>query len=159
RAVDVGDERIELTSVGVALDADVDQIQALLGGIGHVAREDDRAGTRAEDRVPRRGEGPERRLPGLGLEELPQRRGLAAGERQARGLLEIFRPFGLEALDADLSEGPAMRLEVSLEREDGDAPAILPARLHHPRVWSWASSARLAASMPFIPEPSDSSAA
>ena len=66
-------------------------------------------------------------------------------------------------------ERPPMGLEVALQRQNRDSALLLfdhpitrppdhPIPPHHPRVCSCASSGRLAASIPFIPAPSDSSA-
>ena len=123
RRIDLAEEGVDLTAVGVARHRDVDEVQAALLRIGHFPRQHDRSGAGAEDgRGPRR-EGAECLFPGLGLEELPERRRLSARNDQAVGAVEVRGTFRLEALDSDLGERLAMRLEVALEREDGDSPA------------------------------------
>ena len=184
RRVDLAHEGVDLPAVGVALDGDVDQAEALLRRVRDLAREHDRAGAGPEHRAAR-----SRRTARIASSQGADSKNFQSvvdsppGMTRPAASVELLRPPRLEGLEPDLGRASAVRLEVPLEREDGDsiagdsgagsgdeasiASSIAARRSpisdpeffhHHPRVWSRASSGRLAASIPFMPEPSDSSA-
>src|SRR5204862_5013018 len=152
RRGDLAHERVDLAAVRVPLDGDVEQTHPLLRRVGDLAGEHDRAGTRAEHRPPGRREPPDRVLPRRRFEELPEGRRLAARNDEPGRALELLRLASLEGVEPDLAQPPAVRREVALQSEDGDLS------VHQPLPCIRASSGRLAASIPFIPVPRDSSA-
>src|SRR5207244_6457438 len=83
------DGAVELAAVAVAADADVERAERRLRRALHVAREEDCAGARAEDR-PLRGEAAQR-LEAIVAEELQERRRLAAGDHQRVDVVELAR--------------------------------------------------------------------
>ncbi len=129
-------------------------------GFVDLAREHDRAGAGPEDRPAARArtrEAPPPRAP-------PRRTSRASWTRRPGGSVraarrELARPLRLEALDADLRERLPVRLEVALERQDGDRPRL---RLRD-RITIRASGAAPPREgspprSPSCPTPSDSSA-
>src|SRR5207237_9043493 len=145
-----------LATVGVAHDADVDEVKRELPGIVDVAREQNQSRTRAEDGPPLGVELLQRGNEAPGLHQLEQRRALAAGDdetidvRELRGLahfdrLDFFRPAHAAA-----RERLGMPVEVALEREDADL------HRYQPLVCIRSFSASLLVSMPTIGSPRSS---
>jgi hypothetical protein len=117
------DGGVVLTAVGVALDGDVEETEAVLGGIADVFGEQDGSGAGAEDGF-LLGEGlegfeePAFAFPSL--QEFEHGGGFAAGEDQAVERFEGFWGFDQGRDGSGFFEGGGVALVVALNGEDAD---------------------------------------
>ena len=112
------DRAVDLASVSVAPDADIEGAEAFLFWIVHFPGEQDRAGTGAKS--------------GLGLDELlelfesgvaqefQERSRFASGDDEAVDLVELLRLFDEQNFGAQLFEPAAVGVEIALEGQDSD---------------------------------------
>ena len=116
-----GLEGVDLPAVAVALDDDVEQTEATLGGLTNLAGQQDQACAGAEQRAAL-GHELRQRLPPARLEahELEQRRALAAGHDEAGQTGQLRRPPDLHDLGAELCQPRRVQGEVALQRQDTD---------------------------------------
>src|SRR5205807_3359508 len=128
-------------SVGVALDGDVDQTERELLGALDLAGQDDEAGARPEDRLPRAVELLQRGHEIPRVDELEQGRGLTTWHDEPIDLVELDRLAHLDRLDAALLERPSVEREVTLEGEHADPHRVGSPRSDH-RLASPAAAAR-----------------
>ena len=138
------DGAVDLASVGVAADADVECAQAELFGILYFGRKQDCAGAGAEG--------------GFGVDEvfelfesffsqqLQERAGFSAGDDEAVDGVELLGLFDQDDFGTELFEAAAVRVEIALQGQDSDdrtgwehADSILPEWCWRP---GWAASLR-----------------
>ena len=148
---DARDAAVDLAAVGVALDGDVHQTEACLRGMRHFARQQNRAGAGAEDRL-LLGEALERFGQVFLIEQLEHGGAFAAGDDQAVALFQVGNGAHFDGMAAGALDGFAMRFEIALEGQNPDG--LLPR--YQPRVCSSSLSGSLEMSRPRMASPSSS---
>lgn len=122
--VEIGLERIGLTTEGVTSNSDINRAKRLLiwTTVEHHATQKDHAGARAE----RRHAGLEARLERLseprGVEEHHQRRGLTSGDHDRIDTIKIiWEPYESDTCPEPIERGDMLG-DVSLKSQDTDSP-------------------------------------
>ena len=123
--VEIGLERIDLATEGVAPDANVDGGEPALvrPPVAHVDGEQDHSGAGAEGRHPRRQPVPERIDEPRRLQEHRHGRRLAPGDDQRLHLVELGWGAHLDPADAEAGEDGEMVADVALQGEHADRDA------------------------------------
>src|SRR5262249_23299852 len=149
-------EGLALPAVGVALHADIDEAERKLRRILHIAREENQAGARAEDRPAFGMKLLERGNEARRVHQLEQRGALAPRYDEAVDVPELLGLTYFDRLDlagaalaAAARERLGVQIEVALEREDADAH-------YQPRVCMRSFSASWRVPMPTMASPRSS---
>ena len=123
RGVKGEDGGVALIAVGVALDDDVEDGEALLGGVADLTGEEDGAGAGAEDWLPG-GEGLELFQQAAAVEELEHGGGFAAGHDEAVEVLEAFGVSNQRWDGSGFVKRGGVPFKITLNGED-------------PNAWGW----------------------
>ena len=112
------DRAVDLASIGVAADADVERAEPRLVRIGDFFRQHNGSGTGAEGRL----EPHElfELLKTLLAEDFQECTGLATGDDEAFDVVELLRLFNEHNFSAQLFEPLAVSVEIALEGKDSD---------------------------------------
>ena len=113
------DGAVDLASVGVAADADVEHAEPALGRVLDFGGKQNGSGAGAEGGT---GEGEVLELVEAGIaEEFEERAGFASGDDEAVDLVKLFGLADEQDLAAEFFETAAVGIEISLKREDTDS--------------------------------------
>ena len=115
---EVGFERIELATERVATHFDVHQLGERVRMTGHLARDEDRTGTRSPHRHALGDARPKLWDEAVVLGELADGRALATGYDERVDVVELLRPAHVHGGRAQAFEGVEVLAEVSLKSED-----------------------------------------
>ncbi len=153
RAADreIGLERIDLRTVGIAPHGRIEQSEAGLGGL-HAPGQEDRSGAGAEDGPAAGGEVVQPWKPRLVLHQVQQRRALASGDDEPLHLVELGNPANLGGRHTDARKRRSVRSKIALERQKPDPHA------HPTNPASAATRSRAAHGFRFRPSPRRGSA-
>src|SRR5947207_4178117 len=116
--VEIGFERVELTTEGVAIDGHVHEGRERVRMVRNVLRDEDRAGARAPHRHAFGDAVLELVDDPVLARELPDRRALAAGNDQCVDLVELLGPADVDAFHAESIERGEVFSEIALETEN-----------------------------------------
>src|SRR5262245_46622219 len=111
-------ERLLLAAIGIALDGHIDEPKGELGRALDLSRQQDHTGARSKNGFARRVELLERGNEVPGIEQLQQRRALAARHDESIDLIELAGHAHLERWNADTLERLLVKRKVSLESQN-----------------------------------------